>query len=461
MEGRRYMLKRNPVSDVCLMKLFWSWQADTPATTGRNFVRDALIAAIDYLGEQPDLLEPTERDYHAAPPAGSDRGLDHAGPLTTILDKIDAAKVVVADVSTAGFFPVDPRAPRPPGRPRKLINSDVAVEIGYATGALPPGALLLVLNTHYGDEKGLPLNLRHLPSPVLYSLTPTPTRDEREAAFDLLKVQFIDALKPFVATPVRSFGMRGEPEEFEPVSHRSSPATFFARDETLAVAGETGDQLFNFPSVRVAYLRFYPQFAGAWVGPARLADVFRNRLASPMGTDAPASLSENLHGWIAYDHDGTGLITALTQGFSSGELWGATAQIFTRQSIRRLVTDQRRTQIVIPAIALERLYLQTLRSYVKIAAALGCAPPYTVVVGLVGLKESYLLVPGGLFNKGEVAGPISHEAFAEKHTLESIDDTALKKLLRRAFIPFYQLFDKAREDLLTDELITTHDLPPR
>jgi hypothetical protein len=227
------------------------------------------------------------------------------------------------------------------------------------------------------------------------------------------------------------------------------------------VAGETGEQQFNFPSVRVAYLRFYPEMAGAWVGPARLADVFQKRLAGPMGTDAPASYSENLHGWIAYDHEGAGRITALTQGFTSGELWGATAQIFTRQSIRRLVTDQRRTQIVIPAIALERLYLQALRSYVKIAAALGCAPPYTVVVGLVGLKESYLLVPGGLFNKGEIVGPISHEAFAEKHTLESVDDTALKKLLRRVFIPFYQLFDKIREDLLTEELITTHDLPPR
>lgn len=444
------------------MKLFWSWQADTPVATGRNFVRDALVSAIDYLGERPDLLEPTERDYLDQHPAGLDQEPGHGGSLTTILDKIDAASLMVADVSTAGFFPIDPRAPRTPGRPRKLINSDVAVEIGYATGALPRGALLLVLNTHYGDEKGLPLNLRHLASPIIYSLTPTATRDERQEAFDLLKIQFIDALKPFGTMPVPGLETSGGPMEFEPVSHRSSPATFFARDETLAVAGETGEQQFNFPSVRVAYLRFYPQFANACVGPARLADVFRKRLVSPMGgTDAAASCSENLHGWITYDHEGAGLITALTQGFSTGELWGATAQIFTRQAIRRLVTDQRRTQIVIPAIALERLYLQTLRGYVKIAAALGCAPPYTVVVGLVGLKESYLLVPGGLFNKGEIVGPISQEAFAEKHTLDSVDDAALKNLLRRAFIPFYRLFDKSREDLLTDELITTHDLPPR
>jgi len=439
------------------MKLFWSWQPDTPAATGRNFVRDALVAAIDYLGEQPDLLEPTERDYSDPSPGGS----DHAGSLPAILDKIDAAAIMVADVSTAGFFPIDPHAPRRPGRPRKLINSDVAVEIGYGTGALPPGALLLVMNTHYGDERGLPLNVRHLPSPILYSLTPTATRDERAEAFDLLKVQFIDALKPFGTTQVRSFRTSVDPIEFEPVSHRSSPAAFFARDEPLAVIGEAGEQQFTFPSVRIAYLRLYPQFACPWVGPARLADVFRKRLAGPMGTDAPASFSENLHGWISYDHDGAGLITAMTQGFTSGELWGATAQIFSRQAIRRLATDQRRTQIVISAIALERLYLQSLRSYVQVAAALGCGPPYTVVAGLVGLKESYLLVPGGLFNKGEVVGPLSQETFAEKHTLEYVDDTALKKLLRQVFIPFYQLFGKVREDLLTDELITTHDLPPR
>jgi hypothetical protein len=437
------------------MKLFWSWQADTPDATGRAFVRGALIAAIEYLGEAPDLLEPTERE------AGSGQDFGHGGSLLTILDKIDAASVLVADVTTAGFFPIDQRVPRSSGRPRKPISSDVAVEIGYATGALHEGALLLVMNTHYGDEKGLPLNLRHLPSPITYSLIPTANREEREAAFDLLKVQFIDALKPFGTAPVRSSGMTGGPMEFEPVSPRSSPATFFARDETLAVAGEAGEKQFNFPSVRVAYLRFHPQYAGTWVGPSRLAEIFQKRLASPMGTDKLAACSENLHGWISYDHEGAGLITALTQGFTSGELWGATAQVFARQSIRRLVTDQRKTQIVIPAIALERLYLETLRRYVKVAAALGCAPPYTVEIGLVGLKESYLMVPGGLFNKGDVAGPISQEAFSEKHTLESIDDTAIKNMLRRVFIPFYRLVDKVRAHLLTDELIAAHDLPPR
>jgi len=35
------------------MKVFWSWQSDTPGKIGRHFVRDALQAAIERLKETP------------------------------------------------------------------------------------------------------------------------------------------------------------------------------------------------------------------------------------------------------------------------------------------------------------------------------------------------------------------------------------------------------------------------
>lgn len=43
------------------MKVFWSWQSDTPGKTGRHFVRDVLADAIKALKEPEDIEEPTKR----------------------------------------------------------------------------------------------------------------------------------------------------------------------------------------------------------------------------------------------------------------------------------------------------------------------------------------------------------------------------------------------------------------
>ncbi len=48
------------------MKVFWSWQSDTPGKVGRHFVRDALTAAIEQLKQAPDVEEPTERETRSA-----------------------------------------------------------------------------------------------------------------------------------------------------------------------------------------------------------------------------------------------------------------------------------------------------------------------------------------------------------------------------------------------------------
>jgi hypothetical protein len=441
------------------MKLFWSWQSDTPGATGRLFIRNALVAAVEYMRETAEILEPTEhdvRDGRSANPAGA--GPD---PLTTILDRIDNVSVFVADVSTVGLVPADPRAGPSQARPKRLISSDVAVELGYATGALPHGALLLVMNTYYGDEKGLPPNLQHGASPLIFTLAPNAKTEHRDREFLNLKVQFIDALQPFVAVAEKRDPEIPELLEFEAIQPIYSPATFFSRYETLASAGESGERQFNCPSTRVGYLRFYPEFAPANFDSEKVAAVFDKRIPFPMSLSYGGTFGSNEHGRIAFEYEGAALITALTQGFPSGEIWGVTAQLFTRQAVRWLATDQRRMQVVVQTITMEKVYLRTLRNYVQVAAALGFSPPYTVIVGAVGMKDIYLAVPGGPFSNGELAGPVVQDAFRQKHMLDSADDDAIKNLLRRVFISFYSLVNRRREDTLTDQLVAAHDLPPR
>jgi hypothetical protein len=106
------------------MKVFWSWQADTPGKTGRHFVRDALSEAIDALKADKDIIEPSEREARDALELDHDRqGVSGSPDLAaTIFRKIDETAVFIADVTAVGTT----------GAAKKLINSNVAIEYGHA-----------------------------------------------------------------------------------------------------------------------------------------------------------------------------------------------------------------------------------------------------------------------------------------------------------------------------------------
>ena len=83
------------------MKVFWSWQSDSPGKTGRHFVRSALAAAIQELRQVTDLEEPSEREVRESLHLDHDRqGVPGSPDLAaTILRKIERAAVFVADVT--------------------------------------------------------------------------------------------------------------------------------------------------------------------------------------------------------------------------------------------------------------------------------------------------------------------------------------------------------------------------
>jgi hypothetical protein len=120
------------------MKLFWSWQSDTPGRTGRFFIRDAITAAIKHLKEADDIVEPTERDAVGDLHLDQDRqGLPGSPDLArAILDKIDKAAVFIADVTIVAKAKgqTTPAGKRTKGR--RFINPNVGIELGYALKSL-------------------------------------------------------------------------------------------------------------------------------------------------------------------------------------------------------------------------------------------------------------------------------------------------------------------------------------
>src|ERR1035437_1347830 len=87
------------------MKVFWSWQSDTPGKIGRHFIREALSAAIDELKVEAEVEEPEGRDPRFALHLDQDRqGVPGSPDLARIiLDKISVATVFVADVTSIGM----------------------------------------------------------------------------------------------------------------------------------------------------------------------------------------------------------------------------------------------------------------------------------------------------------------------------------------------------------------------
>lgn len=173
------------------MKIFWSWQSDTPGEIGHYLVRDALKDAIAKLKLVEDIEDAVRDALH----------LDHdikdvtGSPdlARTILEKIEKSEVVVADVTIVGSTEEGDR----------LINSNVAIELGYALHACTDERVVFVFNKHYGQYEELPFDLRHKGGAVVFDLAPGTDRKGIASARNTLATELARKLKPFLQEPSR------------------------------------------------------------------------------------------------------------------------------------------------------------------------------------------------------------------------------------------------------------------
>lgn len=390
------------------MKIFWCWQSDTPGKTGRHFVRDALKLAIEELKQAPDVEEPTAAENREGIHLDHDRqGVTGSPDLArTIFDKIDRSAVFVADVTAVGTA-LDGK--------KKLVNSNVGIEYGHAHRALGDESILMVQNTYYGDRETLPFDLKHKAGPIQYRLAPDAKKPEIEAEKKKLVAQLVTALRPFVA---RATAQAAAP--FQEASPVGSPATFFEPHEILGRLGLSGvDEIeYRFAEHRAFYLRVMPATACTPLKHTRLMDIASQTVRPDVlsQTRFAGNLDRNRFGVIAFEPSGTSTTPrALTQLFMSGEIWGLSTHFF------RTFEGQ-------PAIAvtvLENVCRRVLSNYCEILSkGMGIAPPYTVVLGAIGLQDA---VVG--FNNS-VDGPIHQDRHETRLVLNDLGREAQEAVLR-------------------------------
>jgi hypothetical protein len=366
------------------MKIFWSWQFDTPGKIGRHFVRDALADAIAAL-KQPDEIEDAER------PDGIDElHLDHdnkglAGSpdlAPEILKKIRASAAFVADVTLVGRVrdDVDDSG-------KLLINSNVAIEYGFAAGVVGDERILMVQNTYYGDRKGLPFDLAGKVGPLQFYLSPEATSSQRarvkqeltsnlkERLMDIILLAAKSAAVPVVA-PTRMPSIGGPAFFFEPAERLGS---YSPREGLIAALDVT------FTSPQAAFMRLLPKSSL----PAPLT---AERIHELIGAHKLALLDHNIMGGLATRNrygsmffDVRGEVrheaVALSELFRNGEMWAISSSYFIQDGAGRDVLDlgPLRNGLARAINSFHHVYRKDLEG----------STPVEIEMGVVGLEGTY------------------------------------------------------------------------
>ena len=181
-------------------------------------MRDALNEAIEKLKQAEDIEEPTREGLHLDSDIQGTTGSPDL--VRTIFEKIEKSDVFVGDVTAVGIT----------DKGDKLINSNVAIELGYALHARSDAKVLLVFNSHYGRHEDLPFNLRHKGGSLVFTLNPTAERSQIDTQRKELKDKFAVALKPLL--------------QIKPATKTSRSLKAHIRSRALSVPGGGNDELY-------------------------------------------------------------------------------------------------------------------------------------------------------------------------------------------------------------------------
>jgi hypothetical protein len=424
-------------------KLFLSWQFDSPARVGRVFVRDALREAFEQLKLAATIEEPEREVARIDHDAG--RVPAAADLVQGILKRIDGAEVFVADVTAVGRIGNGADI-QPESAGTKVINSNVALELGYAARALADAKIVMVFNAHYGWQDELPFDVRNRADAIAYTLAPNAGRPEIEAERKRLSSRLATAIDRCLQVP-------------DPTSDKSpatpstyNKAVYFPAGEVLAQVGEAASASFySYSTDTFCYLRLIP--VPSLERPLAVSSLTEAARQAPILSRQPggALSSANQFGAITFEVGsqpgrGSGRLAASTQLFKNGELWSLSATMVAHER------GARPAWIKLPFLAsvvFERVYYDTLRALLRFAQeSLSLSPPWLVECGLVGIQGLHLGIA-----PEDIRGPVRQADVIVRRALKNQEDSAVDKLL----LDFFGMLHEATG---TQRPSSLHSFPP-
>jgi hypothetical protein len=419
------------------MKVFWSWQSDTPGKIGRHFVRAALEAAVEALKQPNDIEEPTTAEAREALHLDHDRkGVSGSPDLApTIFRKIDASAVFVADVTLVGV--AVPHGQTVNDNAKRLINSNVAIEYGYALRSLTDAAVLAVQNVHFGDREHLPFDLKHKAGPIQFSLAPDATKVEIAAEAKKLRASLIEALKLYVERPARQVVSVPAFNETPTTINR---AAFWTPGEIVATLRRGGGFRPEHEDV-YSYSIDASQLFYARIIPGRTLDApLSVRDVTALAEKRPAVLTRTINGGMpsgnrfgamSYESHGTSTnLVAFTQFFRNGEIW----------LVSRELVVQFDNKAVIAMANVENIFSRVLISLIDFARTeMGLPEPYAIEIGAVGLEGMCVSLPQGRGWHNQVSQPIYEASLHIRRVLHDLRPATLQSLVSELIVELYDL----------------------
>ncbi|MBM1669279.1 hypothetical protein JQV33_09810 [Sulfitobacter mediterraneus] len=346
------------------MKIFYSWQVDAPRKVNKDFIFDALNDAINEISAESKVSE-SERE-------GLKIDQDTQGVLGSpevarvIFDKIAASDIVVTDVSLVASGKGE----------KRHINSNVAIELGFAYAKPGDEAVLKIMNTYFGTPEQLPFDLRIRRHPVKYHLEPgSDAKSLAKAQKDLVQ-QLVGILNLYLQNPV-----------IEPMAaHVETPSTrlkgmFWEPSEPLVPSNgrrQSHDVFFN--AVRVLYFRCIPISALPELSSREAEDATAKLM--PLLSEGGYSRTRNKWGAASHcvAHDGE--LMGMTQVFRNREIWGIDA--YYSSITNNPEDDDEEYFAYLPTGAIQREYIRSINSIRRLASELGYGDQYIVEMGFSG-----------------------------------------------------------------------------
>jgi hypothetical protein len=389
------------------VKIFYSWQMDAPRKTNKDFIYSALSEAIARIADGSDISE-AERDR-------IELDQDTKGVLGSpeisrvIFEKISASRVMIADVSLVAR-----------SHEKLQINSNVAIELGFAYGKIGDGSVLKIMNTYYGQPEELPFDLRIRRHPVQYKLAPDANTDVIAAERRRLAGQLTEILRGYLADVAQTEQIAHTETPFLDLRGRywNGKEALIPRDETRKASSDV-----FWDGRSVLYFRCIPLFELPELS-AREAKDFAIDLVPFLSANG-YSRRRNKWGIISCDLSNAGKnIIGATQLFKNREIWGIDA---TYCEAKTILNDGQESIRYIPTEALQRNYPSAIDSIRHIAKKLGYGDQYLIEIGLSGAEGTFLAISRDYDNS--FPGPFfDREVYIRKkisdnyHTMQIMND---------------------------------------
>jgi hypothetical protein len=398
------------------MRVFWSWQSDLPGKVSRYLIKEALELAIDALNQERDIVEaerPLELDQDR-------KGVPGSPDLANVIfEKIRAADVFVADVTPVGQSASSPA--------KKLMNPNVAIELGYGLGTIGDRKLVMVLNEHYGSRDDLPFDLRHKAGPILYRLPPDATKNEIEAATKSLSSKLKSALRMMIASPP------AVAEQFMPTPPQSTdPSRFFSQNEALFEAENFSGEATSYFATKAPtlYLRVRPTRKSPQVARADLLEKVRSRhdwLPPLYYNNGGNSINGNKFGVISSAVASSEILCGV-QVMLNHEIWAFNSTLL------KPLSDGRN---LVKTMAVEMSFAFCLPRYLQfMEEVLAVAPPFEVEAGAYGVQGYKLGMPNdyGMFDQWK---PVQLDHVVWSGKLSDREPGSVDKALLQIFEQFF------------------------